>query len=101
MQAKIAEINAQAQADAGILQLEYQLKSQLEALKSQTSAGMKQADMDFRREIEEGRERAKDSRVKKQAVEQSKMISQRQGKRGELEEDQTENILSRLLSGNQ
>ena len=98
MQAKIAEINAQAQADAGILQLEYQLKSQLEALKTQTSAGMKQADMDFRREIEDNRERAKDSRVKKQAVEQSKMISQRQGKRGELEEDGTSNVLDMLLS---
>lgn len=98
MQVRIAEINAQAQADAGVLQLEYQLKSQLEALKSQASAGVKQADMNFRKEIEDNREKAKDSRIKKQAVEQSKMISQRQGKRGELEEDGTGNLLDMLLS---
>jgi hypothetical protein len=86
-QAKIAEIQAKAQADAQILQLEYQLKGQIEAQKSQMTAGMKQADMDFRKEIEDSKEKAKDDRVKKQAVEQSKLLSQRQGKREELKEE--------------
>lgn len=86
-QAKIAEIQAKAQADAGLLQLEYQLKGQLETVKVESSMGMKQADMDFRKEMEESKEDRKDKRIKKQAVEQSKMISQRQGKREELDEE--------------
>ena len=52
----------------------------------------------FQREVEGSRERAKDDRVKKQAVEQSKLISQRQGSRGELAEDV--DVLSQIL-GNQ
>ena len=87
-QAKIAEIQAKAQADAQLLQLEYQLKGQIEGLKVETSNSQKQADMQFRRNIEELKEDRKDKRVKKQAVEQSKMISQRQGQRGELKEEQ-------------
>ena len=86
-QAKIAEIQAKAQADAQLLQLEYQLKGQIEAAKTQSTMGMKQADMEFRKDIEDKREKAKDDRVKKQAVEQSKLMSQRQGVRGELQDE--------------
>lgn len=86
-QAKIAEIQAQAQANAQLLQLEYQLKGQIENAKMQSQMMSKEADMSFRSKLEEKKEKAKDDRVKKQAVEQSKMISQRQGKRGELKED--------------
>jgi hypothetical protein len=67
--------------------MEYQLKGQMEGAKAQTTAMSKQQDMAFRSSLEDKKEKAKDDRVKKQAVEQSKMISQRQGKRGELEDD--------------
>lgn len=85
-QAKIAEIQAKAAADAQLLQLEYQLKGQIEGAKVQTQMMKNQQDMNFRENLESKREQAKDERVKKQAVEQSKLMSQRQGKRGELEE---------------
>jgi len=85
-QAKIAEIQAKAQADAQLLQLEYQLKGQIEGAKIQTQMMKNQQDMNFRENLESKKEQAKDERVKKQAVEQSKLMSQRQGKRGELEE---------------
>ena len=94
-QAKIAEIQADAQAKAQLLQLEYQLKSQIEGAKTQATMGMKQQDMQFREDLEDKKEKAKDERVKKQAVEQSKMISQRQGKRGELT-DEGQNLLDML-----
>lgn len=94
-QAKIAEIQAKAQADAQLLQLEYQLKGQIESSKTQAQAFMKQQDMSFRSNLEDKKEKAKDDRVKKQAVEQSKMISQRQGKRGELTDDSND-LLDRL-----
>jgi hypothetical protein len=94
-QAKIAEIQADAQAKAQLLQLEYQLKGQIEGAKTQANMGMKQQDMQFREGLEDKKEKAKDERVKKQAVEQSKMISQRQGKRGELT-DEGESLLNML-----
>jgi hypothetical protein len=96
-QAKIAEIQADAQAKAQLLQLEYQLKGQIEGAKSQSQMGMKQQDMEFRKSMESDKEEAKDKRVKKQAVEQSKMISQRQGKRGELE-DEGDSLIDQLTS---
>ena len=85
-QAKIAEIQAQAQANAQLLQMEYQLKGQLEGAKLQTQMMDKQSDMAFRKSLESDKEKAKDERVKKQAIEQSKLIAQRKGERGELEE---------------
>lgn len=85
-QAKIAEIQAKAAADAQLLQLEYNLKGQIEGAKVQTQMVKNQQDMNFRENLESKREKAKDERVKKQAIEQSKLMSQRQGKRGELEE---------------
>ena len=96
-QAKIAEIQADAQAKAQLLQLEYQLKGQIEGAKSQSQMGMKQQDMAFRQQMEDNKEEAKDKRVKKQAVEQSKMISQRQGKRGELQ-DEGDDLVDMLTS---
>jgi len=96
-QAKIAEIQAKAQADAQLLQMEYQLKGQMQGAKMQMDAQSKQQDMAFRKNIETEKDDRKDDRVKKQAVEQSKMISQRQGQRGELEEegDDTVDMLTR------
>jgi len=85
-QAKIAEIQADAQAKAQLLQLEYQLKGQLKTIEGSTQQMQRKEDMDFKAGIERQKEDRKDERVKKQAVEQSKMISQRQGKRGELDE---------------
>ena len=96
-QAKIAEIQAKAQADAQLLQLEYQLRGQIEGAKIQASAGMKQQDMQFRRSLESEKDDRKDKRVKKQAVEQSKMIEQRKGNRGELQ-DEGDSLVDMLTS---
>ena len=87
-QAKIAEIQADAQAKAQLLQLEYQLKSQLESVKGMAGQSQRSEDMSFKESLEMKKEDRKDKRTEKQAAQQSKMISQRQGKRGELEEQQ-------------
>jgi hypothetical protein len=86
-QSKIAEIQADAQAKAQLLQLEYQLKGQMESIKNDGQMQARDYDMRFRQSLEGSKEEAKDERVKKQAVEQSKLISQRQGKREELKEE--------------
>jgi len=96
-QAKIAEIQADAQAKAQLLQLEYQLKGQIEGAKVQASAGMKQQDMEFRKGLESEKDDRKDERVKKQAVEMSKMIEQRKGNRGELQ-DEGDSLVDMLTS---
>jgi hypothetical protein len=96
-QAKIAEIQADSQAKAQLLQLEYQLKSQLKTVEGTTQQMQRKEDMDFRAGIERQKEDRKDERVKKQAVEQSKMISQRQGKREELT-GEGDNLMNMLTS---
>ena len=95
-QSKIAEIQADAQAKAQLLQLEYQLKSQLESIKGMTGQDQRSQDMNFKESLEMKKEDRKDKRTEKQAAQQSKMISQRQGKRGELTDD-SDTGLSQLL----
>ena len=48
------------------------------------------SDTEFKEKIEVMKDDRKDERVKKQAVEQSKLLSQRNGKRGELKEEKEE-----------
>jgi hypothetical protein len=49
-------------------------------------------------QVEQMKEDRKDERISKQAIEQSKLISQRQGKRPELTEEQEDDIL-KILTG--
>ena len=105
-QAKQQEMQMQAQLNAQELQLRSQLEAQLESvkhqfrkeielIKAQAMLGVRSDDQDFKEKLETLKEDRKDERVKKQTVEQSKLISQRQGERGELTEggDITSEIL--------
>jgi hypothetical protein len=116
-QANVQSVQAKAQADAQMEQLKAQNEAQLEQLKAQLEAqrmqmrhemekelkGMElqmsqmkmQQDQQFRQGLEMKKDDRKDKRVEKQAVEQSKLISQRQGKREELSERE-EDILDIL-----
>jgi F0F1-type ATP synthase membrane subunit b/b' len=64
----------------------HELRKEIEQIKAEAYAYSKDAENSFKKEVENMKEDRKDERVKKQAVEQSKLISQRDGKRGELEE---------------
>jgi flagellar biosynthesis GTPase FlhF len=116
-QANVQSMQAKAQADAQMEQLKAQNEAQLEQLKAQLEAqrmqmrhemekelkGMElqmaqmkiQQEQQFRQNLEKSKDDRKDKRVEKQAVEQSKLISQRQGKREELSERE-EDILDIL-----
>jgi len=96
-QAKQQEMQMQAQLDAQSLQLKSQLEAQMEVLrhehrkeiemlKAQATLGFKTDDQEFREKLEVFKEDRKDDRVKKQTADQSKLISQRQGQRGEIQE---------------
>ena len=110
-QAKMQEMQMEAQLEAQQLQLKSQLEAQLEQvkhqfrkeielIKAQATLGFKTDEQEFKEKLEVLKEDRKDDRVKKQSAEQSKLISQRQGSRGELPEasDSVDNIVNSLLS---
>jgi hypothetical protein len=80
------KIQLEAQTKAQLLQLEYQLKTQLAQVQGDYDIRQQEIESGVRENLETEREDRKDARVSKQAVEQSKLIAQRKGERGELEE---------------
>lgn len=92
MKAELAmqKMQIEAQSKAQLLQLEYQMKMELEKIKGQFQVARSDSEKQQKQSLDTMKEDRKDDRVKKQAVEQSKLISQRQGQRGELEEAQGE-----------
>ena len=111
-QAKQQEMQMQAQIDAQILQVkhqmemeklqyEYEARKELEIIRAQAMLGTRSDDQEFKEKLETLKEDRKDERVKKQTVEQSKLIAQRQGERGEItdnnEEEQT--TLNQIING--
>ena len=98
-QLEIQKLNLESQIKMQLLEREYQLKIELAKAEGESRMAVNQEERDFRMNVEGQREQAKDSRVKKQAVEQSKLISQRKGERGELTDEQ-QDLMSQIL-GNQ
>jgi len=109
-QARLQEMQMEAQLDSQKMQLKSQLEAQLEQvrhefrkeieiIKAQATLGFKEDDKNFKEKLDVLKEDRKDERVKKQAVEQSKLMSQRNGSRGELPEasDSVDNIVNSLL----
>jgi len=96
-QAKQQEMQMTAQLDAQKIQLEteaeiaiakvkHEMQKEIEQLRLLNRNADKTADQINRLQVEKQKDDRKDERVKKQAVEQSKLISQRKGERGALEE---------------
>jgi len=97
-QAKMQEVQLEAQLEAQKIQLKaqaeiqvgaalHELKKEIEMIRAQATLGFKEEEKNFKEKIEILKENRKDERVEKEAVQQSKLISQRQGKRGELSGD--------------
>jgi hypothetical protein len=89
MQKRQMEFEMQAQ----LAQLQHQMKLELERLKGEYGIAEQKIESNVKGSAEMMKEDRKDERVKKQAVEQSKLISQRKGDRGELPEDQTDMLI--------
>lgn len=83
MQKKQMEFQMKAQ----LAQMEHQMRMELEKLKGEYGIAEQQIESRVKNSAEVMKEDRKDQRVKKQAVEQSKLISQRKGNRGELPEE--------------
>lgn len=116
-QARQQELQAETQGKAQILQMEHQLEMQkmqvehemrkeIEMIRAQATLGFRTEEKEFKEKLEVLKEDRKDTRVKKQAAEQSKLISQRQGLRGELlepsdtpkEERTAEDIVNEIIN---
>jgi hypothetical protein len=96
---ELEKIKLEATIKLDLLEREYALKIDLAKAEAAARMEVNQEDRNFRMDVESKREQAKDERVKKQAVEQSKLISQRKGERGELTAEETD-LMSQIL-GNQ
>ena len=80
-----------------LLQMRQQLDGQVQMAKLQASSQLSMADKNFRMQLEQEKDDRKDSRVDKQAVAQSKLISQRKGVRPELNDVETRDIVKELM----
>ena len=98
-QLEIQKIQAKAQAEVEVAQATHELRKEIEQIKIQASLGFKTDDKEFREKLEVLKEDRKDDRVKKQAVEQSKLMSQRKDRRGELVEEPNMNPDATLQDG--
>ena len=96
-QAKAQEIQLKAQLDMQMLQMksemeaqkmqmEHEMRKEVEMIRAQATLGFRTEDQEFKEKLEVLKEDRKDERVDQQANKQSKLISQRKGQRGELEE---------------
>jgi hypothetical protein len=96
-QAKMAEMQAAAQIEAQKIQMEaeiemklemmkHEFKKEIEEIKAKATLGFKENDKEFKEKLEVFKEDRKDERLEKQTSDQSKLVSQRQGNRGEIQE---------------
>ena len=103
-QLKMQEEQMMAQLRMQEMQIKYQFELQVEQLRGANSKEVAQAASTLKKEVQTMQEDRKDERVKKQAVEQSKLISQRKGERGELAPDaeqgnDEDNFINEILNG--
>jgi len=107
-QSRQQEMQMGAQIEAQTLQLKNQLEIQLETakhefrkeielIKAQATLGFRTEDEEFKEKLEVLKEDRKDDRIKKESAEQSKLISQRQGKRGEMQEVSDQGDTSQII----
>ena len=97
-QLKAQELQLKAQLEAQLEEVKHGFNKEIEMIKAEAYSTRVDTEKEFKAAIETMKDDRKDDRVKKQAVEQSKLISQRQGERGELEgEQQAGDITSEIL----
>jgi hypothetical protein len=95
-QMKIQELQAEAQIEmekmklknqmeAQLEQMKHNFKKEIEMIKAKATLGFKEDDQAFREKLEVLKEDRKDDRLSSQTSDQSKLISQRQGKREEVQ----------------
>ena len=83
-QVELQKIQAKAMAELEVGKVMHEYRKEIEMIKAQATLGFKTDDQEFKEKIEVLKEDRKDERVKKQAVQQSKLMAQRKGERGQM-----------------
>ena len=85
-QIRSQEMQLKNQLEIQLEQVKHQYRKEIELIRAQATLGFRTEEKEFKEKLEVLKEDRKDERVKKQSAEQSKLISQRQGKRSEISE---------------
>ena len=93
------KIQIKGQVDVQVAAAMHEMRKEIEMIRAQATLGVKSDDKEFREKLETLKEDRKDKRVEKQAVEQSKLIAQRQRRGAPLEDEPTANddIINQIL----
>ena len=97
-QIEAQKIQLKAQSEVQVATALHEFRKEIEMIRAQATLGFKTDDQEFKEKIEVLKEDRKDDRVKKQATEQSKLMSQRKGERGELPEIQKEKSINEIFN---
>ena len=97
-QLKAQELQLKAQLEMEMEAVKHQMRKEIEIIRAQATLGFRTEEQDFKEKLEILKEDRKDDRVEKQAVEQSKLISQRRGQRGELPEKNGESGFKQIVN---
>lgn len=84
-QLKSQEMQLKMQLDSKLEEVKHGFRKEIEIIKAQALLGVRSDDQEFKEKLEVLKEDRKDDRVEKQAVEQSKLIAQRQGDQDQMQ----------------
>ena len=89
-QLQMETIKIKSQFEMQLETMRHEFKKEIEMIKAKSTLGFKEDDQNFKEKLEVFKEDRKDDRLGKQTQDQSKLISQRQGKIEEVEPDSSD-----------
>ena len=84
-QLEIEKMKVKSQMEAQLEEVKHQFKKEIEMIKAKATLGFREEEQVFKEKLEVLKEDRKDERLSNQTADQSKLISQRQGKRDEVQ----------------
>ena len=94
MEAKfdIEKMKVKNEMESKLETMRHEFRKEIEMIKAKATLGFREEDQEFREKLEVLKEDRKDDRLSAQTSDQSKLISQRQGKREEVQKEPTKLI---------
>jgi len=95
-QLEIEKMKVRNEMEAQLEQVKHQFRKEIEMIKAKATLGFREEDQAFKEKLEVLKEDRKDDRLSNQTADQSKLISQRQGKRDEVQPGPT-NLVDKIF----
>ena len=96
-QLEMEKMKMKAQIDSELEMMRHEFKKEIEMIKAKATLGFKEDDQAFKEKLEVLKEDRKDERIGKQTADQSKLISQRQGKIDRVPES-NDDLIEQILN---